>query len=121
GLAPFAGPTVGYLVSFPFAAAATGFVARRVSRRGSVRTALLFLVATLVGVIVNHALGILGLAWRGGMSLGQAAVVDAVFLPGDAVKAVLAAIVATAVHRAFPQLLPRRAARRAVTAAPGAA
>ncbi|MFV0434142.1 MAG: biotin transporter BioY [Leucobacter sp.] len=108
GLAPFAGPTAGYLVSFPFAAAATGFIVERLPRRGVGMTTVLIFLAALVGVVVNHGLGILGLALIGGMSIGQAAVVDVVFLPGDVVKAVLAAIVATAVHRAFPALLPRR-------------
>lgn len=108
GLAPFAGPTVGYLVSFPFAAAATGLIVERLPRRGVGAGTLLILGATLVGVVVNHGLGILGLAWRGGMTLGEAALVDVVFVPGDLVKALLAAIVAAAVHRAFPALLPRR-------------
>lgn len=121
GLAPFAGPTVGYLVSFPFAAAAAGFVAARVPRRGSASTALLLFLATLAGVAVNHALGIVGLAWRGGMSIGAAAAVDIVFLPLDVVKALLAAIVATAVHRTFPALLPRRAARAAADPVAGRA
>ncbi|MFT4232311.1 MAG: biotin transporter BioY [Leucobacter sp.] len=108
GLAPFAGPTAGYLVSFPFAAAAAGFIAARIPRRGGTTTALLLFIATVAGVVVNHALGIVGLSWRGGMSLGQAALVDVGFLPLDLVKALLAAIIAAAVHRAFPALLPRR-------------
>lgn len=108
GLAPFAGPTMGYLVSFPFAAAAAGLIAARIPRRGALGTTLALLLATVVGVAVNHALGIAGLAWRGGMSIGQAAIVDVAFLPLDLVKALLAAIVATAVHRAFPALLPVR-------------
>ncbi|QZY50931.1 biotin transporter BioY [Leucobacter tenebrionis] len=111
GLAPFAGPTMGYLVSFPFAAAAAGFIASRIPRRGAVATTLALLLATVVGVAVNHVLGIAGLAWRGGMSVGQAAIVDVAFLPLDLVKALLAAIVATAVHRAFPALLPVRVRR----------
>ena len=53
------------------------------------------------------------------MSLYEATFVDVVFLPMDAVKALLAAVVATAVHRAFPNLLPRRrAAKPAAEAAP---
>lgn len=119
GLAPFAGPTVGYLVSFPFAAAATGFIVGRIPRRGIAATTALVFLAALGGVVVNHGLGILGLAWRGEMSLGQAALVDIVFVPGDVVKALLAAVVATAVHRAFPALLPRRAGRAGQTGQAG--
>lgn len=123
GLAPFAGPTVGYLISFPFAAAATGFIVERIPRRGVFATGLLIFLAGLVGSpLINHGLGILGLAWRGGMTLGQATLADLVFVPADLVKVLLAAIVATAVHRAFPNLLPRRGGRTtARTAAPAEA
>ncbi|QBE48828.1 biotin transporter BioY [Leucobacter triazinivorans] len=108
GLAPFAGPTVGYLLSFPLAAAATGAIVSRIPRRGVTLGALLIFLAALVGVVVNHGLGILGLVWRADMTFGQAALADLVFLPGDVVKALLAAVIAAAVHRAFPALLPRR-------------
>lgn len=82
-------------------------------------TTLLFFLAALAGVVVNHGLGILGLSWRGEMSLTEAAIIDVVFLPGDIVKALLAAVVATAVHRAFPALLIRRAREpRAASEAP---
>ncbi|MBL5972327.1 MAG: biotin transporter BioY [Candidatus Leucobacter sulfamidivorax] len=122
GLAPFAGPTVGYLISFPFAAAATGFIVERIPRRGVFATGLLIFLAGLVGSpLINHGLGILGLAWRGGMTLGQATLADLVFVPADLVKVLLAAIVATAVHRAFPGLLPYRGGRAAArTEAPAA-
>ncbi|WP_449282689.1 biotin transporter BioY [Leucobacter sp.] len=112
GLAPFAGPTVGYLVSFPFAAAATGFIVSRIPRRGVALSTLFIFLAALVGVVVNHGLGILGLVWRADMTLGQATLADLVFVPGDVVKALLAAVIAAAVHRAFPALLPRRIPRR---------
>ncbi|WP_449278790.1 biotin transporter BioY [Leucobacter sp. GX24907] len=110
GLAPFAGATAGYLVSFPFAAAATGLIVERIPRRNIGITTLFIFLAALVGVVVNHALGIVGLALLGGMGFGPAVVADLIFVPGDIVKAVLAAIVASAVHRAFPALLPRRRA-----------
>ncbi|MCA0379413.1 MAG: biotin transporter BioY [Actinobacteria bacterium] len=108
GPAPFIGATGGYLISFPFAAATAGFVASRLPRKGIVASTALMLLATLAGVIVNHLGGIIGLWLVAGMSLYEATFVDVVFLPMDAVKALLAAIVATAVHRAFPNLLPRR-------------
>lgn len=122
GLAPFAGPTVGYLISFPLAAAATGFIVERIPRRGVFATGLLIFLAGLVGSpLINHGLGILGLAWRGGMTLGQATLADLVFVPADLVKVLLAAIVATAVHRAFPNLLPRRGGRTTAAAPANAA
>lgn len=51
---------------------------------------------------------IVGLAWRTGMSLQAAAVVDLRFWPGDLLKCVLAAAVAAAALRAFPDLLRDR-------------
>ena len=109
GLAPFAGPSVGYLVAFPFAALLTGFIVERLPR-GKVATSipLIFLAGLASSLVLIHPLGILGLAWRGEMSIGQAFLFDLTFLPGDIAKNLLMALVATAVHRAFPALLPRR-------------
>lgn len=47
-------------------------------------------------------------AWRAGITLKAALVGSAVFLLGDSIKAVAAAVVATGVHRAYPGLLPDR-------------
>ena len=118
GPGPFVGATGGYLISFPFAAATAGFIASRLPRKNIASSAGILLLATLAGVIVNHLGGIIGLWLLAGMSLYEATFVD-VFWPMDAVKALLAAVVATAVHRAFPNLLPRRrAAKPAAEAAP---
>lgn len=109
GLAPFAGPTVGYLISFPFAAWLTGFIVERLPRKKIATSIPLFAVAGLVANLVFiHTLGPLGLAWRADMSVGAAFVFDLAFWPGDLIKTLLMALVATAVHRAFPGLLPRR-------------
>jgi biotin transport system substrate-specific component len=48
------------------------------------------------------------MALFGGLAIGEAFAFDLVFYPGDVVKNILMAIVATAVHRAFPSLLPIR-------------
>lgn len=109
GLAPFAGPTVGYLVSFPLAAWLIGFIVERLPRRKLATSIPLFFAAGLVANLVFvHTLGPLGLAWRADMSIGAAFLFDLAFWPGDLVKTLIVAIVATAVHRAFPALLPRR-------------
>lgn len=109
GLAPFAGPTVGYLVSFPLAAWLTGFIVQRIPRRNIGTSAVLVFVAALIGTIVfTYTLGIAGLAWRAGLTIGEAFMVNLAFVPLDLAKMVLVAVVATAVHRAFPDLLPAR-------------
>lgn len=109
GLAPFVGPSVGYLVAFPFAALLAGFIVERLPRRRIATSIPLIFVAGIVSSFVFvHPLGILGMAWRADLTLSQAFLADLAFWPGDVVKNLLMAVVATAVHRAFPQLLPVR-------------
>jgi biotin transport system substrate-specific component len=50
-----------------------------------------------------------GLVLRADLTWAQAFDVDKVFWLGDVVKNIAMALVATAVHRAFPDLLGRRA------------
>lgn len=109
GLQVLAGPTAGYLVSFVVAAALAGWGARLVVRRSSPSRWLpgLVAVAVVVGVAVIHVLGIAGLMLNARLSLGAAVTADVAFLPLDLVKAVLAAVAAAAVHRAFPAVLVR--------------
>lgn len=116
GLAPFAGPTVGYLLSFPFAAWLIGFIVERLPRRRMATSVpLIFAAGVVANLVFIHTLGPLGLAWRADMSVGQAFVFDLAFWPGDLLKTLLVAVVATAVHRAFPALLPSRRRTSAVS------
>ncbi|GAA1314826.1 biotin transporter BioY [Leucobacter albus] len=109
GLAPLASPSVGYLVSFPIAAFVTGFIVERLPR-GRIATSvpLILLAGAAASILVVYPLGALGMAWRAGLTLPEAFTFGLTFLPGDLLKDLLAAIVATSVHRAFPALLPRR-------------
>lgn len=122
GLAPFAGATVGYLVSFPLAAWLTGlltasviaFVRRKqlsAASATSFTVALIFAAALVSSIVFTYTLGIAGLAWRAGLTIGEAFIVNLAFVPLDLAKMGLAAVVAAAVHRAFPELL-RRSRRR---------
>lgn len=109
GIGVLAGPTVGYLAAFVPATALTGWFAG-LARRA--RPARRFLVLAAAGVaatwLVVRPLGIAGLAWRTGMSVQAAFVVDLRFWPGDLIKSLLAAAVAAAALRAFPDLLRDR-------------
>lgn len=112
GLGVFAGPSVGYLVSFPFAAALCGFIVERLPRRTTRWTVpLLFLAGVVSSFVLIHPLGILGMAWRADLSLTAAFVTDLSFWPGDFIKNLAMALIAAPVHRAFPQLLPARVRR----------
>lgn len=109
GLAPFAGPSAGYLVAFPFAAFLSGFIVERLPRtRIATSIPLIFIAGFVSSLVFIHPLGALGLAWRGDMSIGQAFLFDLAFIPGDILKNLLMAVVATSVHRAFPSLLQAR-------------
>jgi biotin transport system substrate-specific component len=106
GAAVFNGPTGGYLYSFLAAALVAGLLVKYVA--GARRTRAVFvLMAAVVGVVVNHLGGIIGLHVVLGTDWQGAATIDAPFWVGDLVKAAVAAIVAAEVHRAFPQLLRR--------------
>lgn len=60
------------------------------------------------GIVVLYLIGVPVTAWRADISLRAAIVGSGVFIVGDLIKAALAAIIAGAVHRADPRLLPHR-------------
>lgn len=105
GLAVFQGPTVGYLVGFPLGAALCGFIVERLPRRAVSSSVPLIFVAGMAGTALIHGLGMAGLVWRVPMDWSAAWAIDSVFWVGDTIKCLAMAVVATAVHRAFPDLL----------------
>ena len=114
GLGILAGPSAGYIIAFPIAAGVVGWLATVVIRRTVRARALwLFLAATVTSVVVVHSLGIAGIVLNTKATLEQAFLGDVIFYPGDVVKNILAAAVAVALHRAFPDILVRRSARTA--------
>ncbi len=112
GLGILAGPSAGYIVAFPIAAGVVGWLATVVIRRTTKARALwLFLSATVTSIVFVHSLGIAGIVLNTKATLEQAFLSDVVFYPGDVVKNVLAAVIAVALHRAFPDILVRRVRR----------
>lgn len=106
GLGVFASPTVGYLIGFPLAALAIGLI---VWAFGAPYSLWLGALATTVGgMVLLNACGIAGMMWRGDLTFGQALTAAVAYLPGDVIKAAVAAVVAGGVHSAYPGLLPRR-------------
>lgn len=105
----FAKPSIGYLIAFPLAAALAGFIVERLPREKlAVSTPLMFLAGLVSSFAFIHPLGIAGLMWRIPTDFDAALKIDMTFWIGDVVKNVFVAIVATAVHRAFPDLLTKR-------------
>ncbi|MDQ0672743.1 biotin transport system substrate-specific component [Pseudarthrobacter siccitolerans] len=118
GLGILAGPSAGYIIAFPIAAGLVGWLAIVVIRRTTRARALwLFLSATVTSVMVVHSLGVAGIALNTKATLEQAFLSDLVFYPGDIVKNILAAVIAVALHRAFPDILVRRVRRTAAKTA----
>jgi biotin transport system substrate-specific component len=109
GLAVFAGPTAGYLFSWPVGAFVVGLLTERFWRRFNLGWGLL---ANVVGgIVVVYAIGVpvlaavAGLPWTDALWFGAA-----VFIPGDLLKAFIAAGIAVQVRRSYPVIeRPQRA------------
>ena len=109
GLAVLFGMTGGYLISYIVAALVIGLIARWAVRRGLSAATFGILLAGCVAVrlLIMFPLGVLGMNIFGGLPLGDAALADLPFIPLDIIKFVIAALLAVAVHKAFPRLLGR--------------
>ena len=111
GLGVFAGPSVGFLVGYPVAAYVVGWLSERAGPTYKLHWGV---VANLVGgVVVLYVFGIVGMAAVLGITPWAATVASWIYLPGDLVKVVVAAVVARGVHAAYPGLLGERVERKA--------
>ena len=111
GLAVFAGPTVGFLLGWVPGAFVAGLIAERFSRTdvtALVQTAGFFAAAVAGGIIVVNLCGILWLGLGAGLGLSKAFFGSLAFVPGDLLKAVVAALAGRSVMVGYP-LLPKRA------------
>lgn len=110
GLGVFAGPTAGYLISWPIAAFVVGWLTERFWSRYNLAWGVL---ANVVGgIAVIYAIGVPVLAVVANLSPTAAIVSGALpFLIGDGIKAVIAAAIAVQVRRSYPVIeRPQRAA-----------
>ena len=109
GLGVLAGPSAGYLLSFPVAACVAGLFAGVVLRRSArARFVMLFAAGLATSFLVVHPSGIAGLMINAQLPFPAALGTDMAFWPGDVLKNLLAAAVAVSVFKAFPRLLPVR-------------
>ena len=110
GLGVFFGASAGFLLAYPVGAYVVGWLSERSGPTYKLHWGL---VANAIGGIgVVYAGGIVGMAIVLGLSLPAAAVATWIYLPGDAVKVVVAALVARGVHAAYPGLLGHDQATR---------
>ena len=107
GPAPFVGPSAGYLYGFLLGALTIGALARRIFRYGPGRIDPVWWwigILGVGGVAIIYGCGTGWLLLRGA-AFWPALGANAIYLPGDLLKVVVAALVAGPVHRAFPGLL----------------
>ena len=101
GLSVFASPSAGYLFAWPVAAFVIGLVTERFWTRYDLARGI---VANVVGgIVVIYAIGVPVLAAVAHLSPRAALVAGALpFLIGDAIKVVIAAVIAVQVRRSYP-------------------
>lgn len=100
GLGVFAGPTAGYLIGWVLGAAVIGWLVQR--RLPAYPLWWGGLANVLGGIGAVYLVGIPVQAAVTGTSVLVAAGTSLAFLPGDAIKVVIATAVASAVHRGYP-------------------
>ena len=109
GPSVWVGVSAGYLVAFPIAAFIVGLIASRVARSNPAAfTIAVSIAAAIVTVAVVGVIGAIGMSIKLDVSLKVAWGYATPFFGADIIKGVVAAIVAAAVHRAFPQLVAKR-------------
>lgn len=103
GAANVVGPTGGYIVGYIPLAFLCGFIYDRTGRnkKGAAKIVSM-VIAMIIGTVVLYALGTAWFCVQAGYTVGAAMAVCVIpFLPGDALKMVVVAIVAPQIERAL--------------------
>ena len=111
GLSVLMGPTAGYIFAWIVGAFVTGLIAERFVResQSAARQMAGFFVASLIGGIgVVYAIGMPVVSLVAGTPFDKVVLGSLAFIPGDVLKAAIAALAARAVMVGYP-LLPQRA------------
>ena len=111
GIGAFAGPTAGFLISWPIAAFVIGLLVERNWAR--LNFALAFVIIFVSSVVIMYGIGNAWLSYSAPMSYLKATIAAGPFLPGDLLKSVLAALVAVTVKRSYPIIRVRPAVQPA--------
>lgn len=101
GLGIWAAPSAGYLIGFLAGAAVVGLLTARILPKYPLWQGIL--VNLVGGALVIYVFGIAWLSFR--IGFGAAFTGALPFLPGDLLKAIVAALVVKQVHRSYPGLI----------------
>lgn len=105
GLGVFAGPSAGFLFAYPLAAFVIGWLVERNWTR--LNFLKLLAINILGGIVLLYAIGIPVITLVTGVPLASAALGSLLFVPGDLLKAVLAASAGIYVKRGYPLIHDR--------------
>lgn len=100
GFGVFLGPGGGYLVAYPIAAFFIGYAFERLWHGINFAQALIINIIGGVGIV--HLVGIPWLSVVAGLSVTQAAIGSAGFVPGDVIKALIASFIGITVRKSYP-------------------
>jgi biotin transport system substrate-specific component len=106
GLTAFSAPTGGFILGWVAGAWVIGRLVQLWPR--GLWFGWGFLANIVGGIVVVYAVGTPVMASRSGLTLAQGVTAMWVFVPGDLMKAALAAVIAAGVHRGYPSMLPVR-------------
>jgi biotin transport system substrate-specific component len=98
-------PRIGFVIGFPVAAFVTGWIVERTTLAVGVSA---FAGALIGGMAVLYAFGLIGMAWRMGITPPEALFNLAAFLPGDIIKAGIAGMVTASLARVRPGIVLSR-------------
>jgi biotin transport system substrate-specific component len=117
GVGALFGPTGGYIFGFLLAAFIIGWVIERLNKQKPVVLWQLIIVFILGGSLVIHAIGFPWFLFSAKLSFSTDIFYKSfvVFLPGDIIKVVLAAVLTMSLFRAMPQLRDRSSEDRSQT------
>jgi len=105
GAVAWPSPTAGFLIGFIPAAFVTGWIVRGLRRRNALTFIGIFGAAIMGGIVVLYPIGWGYVAFRADLSFEQTVLFAVPFAVGDIIKCVFVAMVASAVHRAYPWVL----------------
>ena len=104
GMGVFAGPTAGYLVGYVVGAFVVGFLVERLWSR--LTYAMAFLACFIGAVVVLYAIGVPWSAFVAEVSMETAMGWSLIYIPGDTIKCIIAAIVIVLVKKTYPIIRP---------------